>query len=106
MWTRWRCRRRQAVAARTGKWSTGSSTSSGEEDRKSKSQEAEIKELRAQIEHHRKQSGGEPQGGKGLPQMVKVEEPEIQAQKKSEKRPLSNSPSRLPMEEDALLFDL
>ena len=49
VWTRWRCRRcytntpaglrvtyQQAVAARTGEWSTGSSTSSGEEDRKSK----------------------------------------------------------------------
>ena len=53
---RWRCRRcytnipaglrgkyGQAVAARTGELSTGSSTSSGEEERKSKSQEAEIK---------------------------------------------------------------
>ena len=54
VWTRWRCRRcshdipaglrgkyRQAIAARTGEWSTGSSTSSGEEDRKSKKMEAE-----------------------------------------------------------------
>ena len=32
---------RQAIAARTGEWSTGSSTSSGEEDRKSKILEAE-----------------------------------------------------------------
>ena len=38
---------RQAVAARTGEWSTGSSTSSGEVDGKSKSLEAENKELRA-----------------------------------------------------------
>ena len=54
VWTRWRCKRcyheipagshgkyRQAIAARTGEWSTGSSTSSGEEERKSKSLEAE-----------------------------------------------------------------
>ena len=41
---------RQAIAARTGEWSTGSSTSSGEEDRKCKSLEAENKELRARIE--------------------------------------------------------
>ena len=59
-WTRWRCRRccsnipaglqgkyRQAVAAKSGEWSTGSSTSSGEEDRKTRSLEAENKELRA-----------------------------------------------------------
>ena len=63
MWTRWRCRRcyhdipaglrgkyRQAIAARTGERSTGSSTSSGEEDRKSRNMEAENKELRARIE--------------------------------------------------------
>ena len=52
----------QAVAARTGEWSTFG----GEEDRKAKSQEAEIKELRAQIEQYRKQSGGAEQGGQGL----------------------------------------
>ena len=46
----------QAMAARTGEWSTGSST---------ESQEAEIKE-RAQIEHYLKQSGQEAQGGQGL----------------------------------------
>ena len=47
MWTRWRCRRcynnipaglrgkyRQAVAVKSGEGSTGSSTSSGEEDKK------------------------------------------------------------------------
>ena len=47
MWMKWRCRRcysnipaglqgkyRQAVAAKSGAWSTGSSTSSGEEERK------------------------------------------------------------------------
>ena len=76
MWTRWRCRRcynnipprlrgkyRQAVAAKSGEGSTGSSTSSGEEDKK----DAEIKELLAQIELYRKQTGGEEQGGQGLP---------------------------------------
>ena len=63
VWTRWRCRRcyhnipagsrgkyRQAFAARSGEWSTGSSASSGEEDRKSKSLDAEHEELRARIE--------------------------------------------------------
>ena len=62
VWTRWHCRpcsnnilaglwgkSRQAVAARTGEGSTGSSSSSGEEDKKSKSQEAGIEELRAQF---------------------------------------------------------
>ena len=56
--TRWRCRRccsdilaglrgkhRQAVAARSGEWSAGSTTSSGEEDGKTRSLEAENKEL-------------------------------------------------------------
>ena len=60
--TRWRCRRcyhdipaglpgkyRQAIAARTGDWSTGSSTSSAAEDRMYKSLEAENKELRARL---------------------------------------------------------
>ena len=41
---------RQAVAAKSGEWSTGSSTSSGEEDRKTGSLEAENKELRARID--------------------------------------------------------
>ena len=76
VWTRWRCRRcyhnipaglrgkyRQAVAAKSGEGSTGSSTSSGEEDKK----DAEIKGLRAQIEHYRKQIGGEEQGRQGFP---------------------------------------
>ena len=79
MWTRWRCRRcyhdipaglrgknRQAIAARTLEWSTGSSTSSGEEDRKSKCLEAENKELRA-IEALEKKGGEGAQGGQGLP---------------------------------------
>ena len=76
VWTRWRCRRsynnipaglrgkyRQAVAAKSGEGSTGSSASSGEEDKK----DAEIKELRSQIEHCRQQIGGEEQGGQGPP---------------------------------------
>ena len=41
---------RQAVAARTGEWSMGSSTSSGEADRKARSLEAENKELQARID--------------------------------------------------------
>ena len=36
--TRWRCR--HAVAAKNGDWPTGSSTASGEEDRRAKSLEA------------------------------------------------------------------
>ena len=76
VWKRWRCRRcynyipaglcgnhRQAVAARTVERSTGSSTSSGEEDRKAKSQEAEIKELRAELEHYEKKDGEGAQKG-------------------------------------------
>ena len=47
----------QAVAARTGEGSMGLSSSSEEEDKKYKSQEAEIKELRAQVERFRRQRG-------------------------------------------------
>ena len=74
VWTRRRCRRcfynipaglrgkyRQAVAAKCGEGSTGSSISSGDK------KDAEIEELRAQIEYYRKQRGGEEQGGQGLP---------------------------------------
>ena len=43
-------------------WSTGSSTSSGEEDER----DAEIKDLRAQIELLQKNSGGAEQGGQGF----------------------------------------
>ena len=63
VWTRWRCRccynylptglrgkYRQAIAARVGEWSTGSSTSCGEEERRNKSFEAENEELRARLE--------------------------------------------------------
>ena len=80
VWTRWRCRRcyhdipaglrgkyRQAIAARTGEWSTGSSTSSGEEDRRNKSLEAENQELRARLEALEKKEGEGVQEGKGLP---------------------------------------
>ena len=76
----WRCRRcyndiqtglrgkyRQAIAARTGDWSTGSSTASGEEDRKSKTLEAEKTELRARIEALEKKGGEGAQGGQSLP---------------------------------------
>ena len=44
-------------------WSTGSSTSSGEEDNR----DAEIKELRAQVELLQWKSGGAEHGGQGLP---------------------------------------
>ena len=70
VWTKWRCRRcyndipaglrgkySQAIAASTRECSTGSSTSSGEEDRKSRSQEAENKELRARLEALQKKEG-------------------------------------------------
>ena len=58
---------RQAVAAKTGDWSTCCSSSSGEEDKKSKSQEAEIKELRAQFQCFRKQRGEAGQEGQSGP---------------------------------------
>ena len=70
VWTRWRCRRcyhniptglhgkyRQAVAAKSGEWSTGSSGSSGEENRRARSSEAENKELRARIDAMGKNEG-------------------------------------------------
>ena len=57
---------RQAIAGITGGWSAVPSTSSREEDRKSKSLEAGNKELRARLETLKK--GGEgAQGGQGLP---------------------------------------
>ena len=55
---------RQAVAAKSGEWSTGSSTSSGEEDRKTWSLEAENKELRARIDAMEKE---EVQGWPSIP---------------------------------------
>ena len=78
VWTRWRRRRcyndipaglrgkyRQAIAARTGDWSTGSST--WEEDGKSKSLEAENQELQPRLEALEKKEGEGAQGGQGLP---------------------------------------
>ena len=69
VWTR-RCRRcykniatglrgtyGQAVAARTGEWSTGSSSSDGEEVQKSRSREAQTEELRTQVEQFWRQRG-------------------------------------------------
>ena len=77
MWTRWLCyndipaglrgKCRQTIAARTGVWSTGYSTSSGVEDRKSTGLEAENKELRAKLEYYEKKEGKGTQGGQGLP---------------------------------------
>ena len=58
---------RQAIAARSGEWSTGSTTSSGAEDRMTKNLEAENKELRARIEALEKKGGEGAQGGQGLP---------------------------------------
>ena len=68
VWTRWRCRRcynniparldgkyRQAVAAMSGEWPTGSSASSVEKDRRARSLEAENKELRARIDALKKE---------------------------------------------------
>ena len=102
VWTRWRCRRcvnnipaglrgkyRQVVAARTGESSTGSSTSSGEETRKAKSQEAKIKELRAKLEHYEKKDGEGAQGGQGLPRRREsgmVEEWEMDVEDENESR--------------------
>ena len=80
VWTGWRCRRchnnilaglrrryKQAVAAKIGDWSTGCSSSSGQEDEKSKSQEGQIKELREQVEWFRKQRGEAGQEGQSGP---------------------------------------
>ena len=77
MWTRWRCRRcyhnipaslhrkyEQAIAAKSRDWSTGSSGSSGEEERKARSLEAENQELRARIEAMGKKEGA--QNGSGI----------------------------------------
>ena len=45
------------MTSRTGEWSTGSSTSSGEEERRNKNLEAENKELRARLEVLGKKEG-------------------------------------------------
>ena len=58
---------RHAVAARNEEWCSGSSTSSGEEDRRAKNLEAENKEFRARIEALEKEEGEGVQGGQGLP---------------------------------------
>ena len=58
----------QAVAAKSGEGSTGSSTSSGEDDRKSKGLEAENKELGAKLEYYEKKKGEGAQGGQGFPE--------------------------------------
>ena len=76
VWTRWRFRRcyhnipaalfgkyRQAVAAKSGKWCTGSSGSSGEEETKARSLEAEKKELRARIDAMEKKEGAQKVSG-------------------------------------------
>ena len=47
-------------------WFTGSSTSSGEEDRKSKSLEAENKDLRARLEALGRKEGEEPKEDKAF----------------------------------------
>ena len=69
VWTSWRCRRccsNIPVAAKSGEWSTGSSTWSGEEDRKHRSLDAEDKELRARIDALEKKEG--VQGGLSIPE--------------------------------------
>ena len=53
--------------AKTGDWSTGCLSSSGEEDKMCKSQEAEIEELREQVEWFRKQRGEAEQEGQSDP---------------------------------------
>ena len=77
MCTRWSCRRRyhnieaelygkyrQAVAAKSGEWSTGSSGSSEEKQRKARSLELENEELRARITAMEKNEG--VQNGPGI----------------------------------------
>ena len=79
MWTRWRCRRcyndipaglrgkhKQAIAARIGEWSTGSSTSSEEEDRMSKSLEAEARSFGPGLKPWRRREEKEPKQGKAF----------------------------------------
>ena len=61
-----RGKHRQAVAARSGEWSTGSTASSGKEDRKTRSLEAENKGLRARIDALEKKGGEGAQGGQSI----------------------------------------
>ena len=63
VWTRWLCRRCYSDAGRSGESSTGSTTSSGEEDRKTRSLEAEKKKLRARIDALEKKGGEGVQRG-------------------------------------------
>ena len=80
MWTRWRCRRcyhdipaglrgkyRQPIAARNREWSTGSSSSSGDEERRNKNLEAEDKGFEPGLRPWKKKEGEGVQGGQGLP---------------------------------------
>ena len=60
-------RRGRRLPEKNGEWSMGSSTSSGEEDGRTKSLEAENKEFRARIEALEKKEGEGVQGGQGLP---------------------------------------
>ena len=77
--TRWRCRRyyhdipagscgkyRQAIAARTGEWFTGSSTSSEEEDRKSKDWRQKIRSIGPGLRPWKRREGKEPKEGKAF----------------------------------------
>ena len=77
VWTRWRCRRcyhnipaslcgkyKQTIAAKSGGWSAGSSGSSGEDERKARSLEAENRELGARIDAMGKMEGA--QKGPGI----------------------------------------
>ena len=57
---------KQAIAAKSGDWSTGSSGSSGEEDREARSLEAENKELGARIDAMGKKDGAQKGSGISL----------------------------------------
>ena len=50
---------RQAVGAKSGEWSTGSSGSSGEEERKARALETKNKELRSRIDAMGKKEGAQ-----------------------------------------------
>ena len=76
VWTRWRCRRcyhnipaslygnpKQAIAAKSGDWSTGSSGSSGEGERKARSLDAENEDLGARIDAMGKKEGAQKGSG-------------------------------------------
>ena len=54
---------KQAIAAKSGDWSTGSSGSSGEEEREARSLEAENKELGARIDAMGKKEGAQKGSG-------------------------------------------